>query len=64
MKNLFPIIFNKKINKENNYNQIINTLNKKNINFAYLLLPILAYTIIIFIVFQKKKTLHIIMIYQ
>ena len=37
MKNLFPIIFNKKINKENNYNQIINKLNKKSINFAYIL---------------------------
>ena len=55
MKNLFPIIFNKKINKENNYNQIINKLNKKKINLAYLLLPILAYTIIIFVAFQKKE---------
>ena len=55
MKNLFPIIFNKKINKENNYNQIINTLNKKNINFVYILLPILTCIISVFILSQKDN---------
>lgn len=57
MKNLFPIIFNKKINKENNYQQIINKLNKKSIKFAYILLPILTYVIIIFIALQKNENI-------
>lgn len=55
MKNLFPIIFNEKIKKESNYNQIINKLNKKSINFAYILLPILTCILLVFILSQKDN---------
>ena len=57
MKNLFPIIFKQKINKENNYQQILNKLNKKNINLIYIFLPILSCILLFFIISQKDKNI-------